>query len=370
MLAGKTLFNDNYQEYHLLMQIDIHFYGTYSLARAAGINAETAYTIAMASQFVNDAITSKSVQIGDRTCIRPVQTSLKKISRPYQDSDAWHVWIPFHFLPGNTPEDGTFDERIVCQKNSIVAQKLALFALSDSHKEIWPYLIGITAHAYADTFSHYGFSGFAHKNNCIVDDSIKLDKNHQSAITDYLTARASDFKDKYPIDSKHLPVGHAQAATYPDRPYLKWRFEYVTKGAGNILWRENTSDYMEACECLYYFFREFAKKNSDIRETKGAKTWDEISPIVRFILGVEGPCDQRIPVWKRNLSSGVFGEQTPIDQELFYDNHQWQLNRAVWESEEKGDPIKTSHACLFYKAARTFRRYVLEELLVEMNLLV
>jgi len=352
------------------MQIDIHFYGTYCLARTAGIDAETSHTIAMSSQFVNDATSNKSVLMGNRKCIRPVQTSLKKLPRTYQADDAWLIWIPFHFLPGNLPDDGSFDERMICQKNSITAQKVALFALNNSQQDIWPYLIGITAHVYADTFSHYGFSGFSHKHNCIAEDSIKLDKIHQSAITEYLAARASDFKDKYNSDLNQLPVGHSQAATYPDRPYLKWRFEYETKGVANILWRDNTADYMEACECLYYFFHEFAKKNPDIRDKKGPKKWEDISSTIRFILGVEGPCDQRIPVWKRNLSTGVFGDLTPVDQELFYDNRRWQLNRAVWESEEKGDAIEQSHACLFYKAARKFRRFILEELLVEMDLLV
>ncbi|MBF0450114.1 MAG: hypothetical protein HQK75_05385 [Candidatus Magnetomorum sp.] len=352
------------------MQIDIHFYGTYCLARAAGIVSETAHTIAMASQFVNDATAIKSVIVGNRQCLRPVRTSFKQVSPPYQEQDAWLTWIPFHFLPGNTPEEGTFEEKIVCQKNSLTAQKVALFALDESHQEVWPYLIGIAAHAYADTFSHYGFSGLTHKQNRIREDSIRLDKNHQPAITEYLAARSSDFKDKYPSDDTLLPTGHAQAATYPDRPYLKWRFEYVTKGSGNVLWRDNTADYMEACECLFYFFQEFAKKNTACCDPKTSKQWTDISPIVRFILGVEGPCDQRIPVWKRNLLSGVFCELTPVDQELHYDSHRWQLNRAVWESEETGDTIDRSHACLFYKAARRFQRFVLEELLVKMGLLL
>ena len=38
------------------MQIDMHFYGTYALARAAGIKPDSAHTIAYASQFVDDAL--------------------------------------------------------------------------------------------------------------------------------------------------------------------------------------------------------------------------------------------------------------------------------------------------------------------------
>ena len=38
------------------MQIDMHFYGIYALARAAGIKPDSAHTIASASQFVDDAL--------------------------------------------------------------------------------------------------------------------------------------------------------------------------------------------------------------------------------------------------------------------------------------------------------------------------
>ena len=38
------------------MQLDMHFYGIYALARAAGIKPDSAYIIAYASQFVDDAL--------------------------------------------------------------------------------------------------------------------------------------------------------------------------------------------------------------------------------------------------------------------------------------------------------------------------
>jgi len=351
------------------MQIDIHFYGTYCLARAAGLTSEIAHTIATASQFVNDATIVNTVIIENKQCVRPIRTSFKGIKPPYSDEDAWRVWIPFHFLPGNEPEDGSFHERILCRKNSLIAQKLALFALKPDHCETWPYIMGITAHAYADTFSHYGFAGIPHKSNCVSPESIRLNNNHQQIITEYLEDRSRNFQEKYNIPGNQQPLGHVQAATYPDRPFLKWRFETPGKKSTKTQWRDNTADSMEACECLYYFFQEFAKKNKQMQDPKGHKAWKDISSIIRFILGIETPCDQRIPVWKRNLLSGMFGEVTPVDQDLHYDSHRWQLNRVRWESEDAGGNIEKSHAYLFHRAARVFQRYVLEELLVEHGLL-
>jgi len=347
----------------------MHFYGVYCLARSAGINAKTSHIIATASQFVNDATTIDSVLIENKRCIRPIRTSFKQSPPHYTEEDAWRVWIPFHFLPGNEPADGTFEERILCRKNSLIAQKLALFALKEEHGDLWPYLIGITAHAYADTFSHYDFSGLAHQHNRIIPESIQFDKNHQGMIAEYMDSRSNIFMNKYLIDMNHQPVGHACVASYPDRPFLKWRFEKDVKKSAKVFWRDNTSDYMEACECLYYFFLEYIKKNSKVLDPKGPKKWEDISPIVRFILGIEAPCDQRIPVWKRNLLSGVFGELTPVDQDLQYDRHRWQLNRTRWECEDSGEAIEKSHAYLYYKAARVYQQFVLSNLLVENGLL-
>ena len=353
----------------LKMQIDMHFYGVYCLARSAGINADTAHIIAMASQFVNDANLINSVLIDNNRCIRPLRTSFKKCPPHYSEEDSWRVWIPFHFLPGNEPADGIFNERIICRKNSLMAQKLVLFSLKDEHGDLWPYLIGITAHAYADTFSHYDFSGLSHQHNRIIPDSIQLDKNHQNLITEYMASRSKNFMNQYLPDNNQQPVGHAQVAAYPDRPFLKWKYEKDVKKSGKVYRRDNTADYMEACECLYYFFLEYIKKNANVRDPKGPKEWKDIAPIVRFILGIEAPCDQRIPVWKRNLLSGVFGELTPVDQDLHYDRHQWQLNRARWESEDSGEAIEKSHAYLFCKAASIYQHYVLKHLLVENGLL-
>ncbi|MEA3416672.1 MAG: DUF6765 family protein [Thermodesulfobacteriota bacterium] len=38
------------------MQIDMHYYGVYAMARLAGIRPDAAGTIAIASQYVDDAV--------------------------------------------------------------------------------------------------------------------------------------------------------------------------------------------------------------------------------------------------------------------------------------------------------------------------
>ena len=47
------------------MQLDMHYYGTYAMARAAGINSNASATIATAAQFVDDNTAQSHVTFGD-----------------------------------------------------------------------------------------------------------------------------------------------------------------------------------------------------------------------------------------------------------------------------------------------------------------
>jgi len=47
------------------MQIDMHYYGTYAMARAAGLNREASTVIATAAQFVDDNADKENVWFRD-----------------------------------------------------------------------------------------------------------------------------------------------------------------------------------------------------------------------------------------------------------------------------------------------------------------
>ncbi len=61
------------------MQLDMHFYGVYALARAAGIKPKTARLIAYASQFVDDAIEDEAVILKEGKAVLPTMTSHKPL---------------------------------------------------------------------------------------------------------------------------------------------------------------------------------------------------------------------------------------------------------------------------------------------------
>lgn len=344
------------------MQIDMHFYGVYAMARAAGIDSETAGIIAHASQFVDDAMEDEAVVLPDERAMLPTMTSHRPLD--YGNAipgDQWKVWVPFHFLPGNESESGTFIEKMVCRRESDPARRMLKSALDPRNRDHWPHLIGIAAHVYADTFSHFGFIGLTHPWNKVKGDSIEASGTHSSSILQYIRAKFDDFKTRFAGDfAEIIPVGHGAVATYPDRPYLKWRFEYETGSrAQGDTDRDNAVSFFDGCKGLYEFFYQFSQTDPGIQDFVGPRAWDEISSDVETILRKEGPKDERIGAWKEAISSGLFCHVTPADREIEYERDVWQPEKMKSESD----------ALRFFRAAWKHRNYVLHELLPETGVL-
>jgi hypothetical protein len=72
------------------MQLDMHFYGVYALARAAGVQPDVARIIAHASQFVDDAIEDEAIVLEDQRGVVPTMTSHGPID--YQNTLPGDQW--------------------------------------------------------------------------------------------------------------------------------------------------------------------------------------------------------------------------------------------------------------------------------------
>jgi len=347
------------------MQEDIHFYGVYALARAAGIDPETAKTIAYASQFVDDAIDDEVMILANHKAILPTITSHKPID--YANAipgDQWRVWIPFHFLPGNYSGSTTFIEKMVCRKDSDPARRMLRQTLDPSNRTHWPHLIGIVAHVYADTFSHFGFVGIAHPWNKVKGESIEASEEHSPTILDYIQNKFEDFKMRFAGGfAEMIPVGHGSVASYPDRPYLTWRFEYEDGNhTGEEMYRDNVVHFMDGCRGMYGFFRDFSRIYVGGRELGGHRAWKDVKDEVESILRREAPLKDRIRAWKEAISAGRFCDVSEMDGEIRYDPALWRPCAMGERFVEGCDPQR------FFMAAWIHRNYVLHELLPEIGL--
>ncbi|MHB9142584.1 MAG: DUF6765 family protein, partial [Paludibacter sp.] len=113
----------------------------------------------------------------------------------------------------------------------------------------------------ADTFAHFGFSGVSDNSNKVLNRSIEVHID-SSDIRDYVMSKKEIFEARFKgMFARIIPVGHASAYTFPDRPYLKWEYEY--EESGRRVERNNTNDFIEASEKLHRFFREFVQDNEN-----------------------------------------------------------------------------------------------------------
>lgn len=351
------------------MQRDMHFYAVYALARAAGVKDTVAHTIACASQFVDDATDDDVVSIQDKTVLATMTSHKSLDFKNAIPGDQWRVWVPFHFLPGNDPKDGSFYQRMTCRKNSEPAQKMKDFALDPKNKEYWPHLIGITAHVYADTFSHFGFTGYACDGNKVKEYTIRITGEGGKNILRFIGKLAKSAGTAAAgLIAEQIPVGHGAVGIFPDHPSISWTFEYEggSHDAADTN-RDNHSNFIEGCKCLYEFFKAYLKGQPQDKESGNSKTWETIVPVVSSIIqgGSSVSLAEREHRWKNAILAGTFCSVTQQDAQVNYIENSWDLENC-----SKLDNAETvDHARAFIRAAFLHRDYVLHELLPELGLI-
>ncbi|GBC60412.1 hypothetical protein DENIS_1364 [Desulfonema ishimotonii] len=360
------------------MQIDMHYYGTYAMARAAGIRRDAAAIIATAAQFTDDNASKDSIEFRDGGRLDAEATAHHAIDRKNIDAeDQRKIWVPFHFLPGN---QGNFlTEKLVCRKDSDIAKQMVRFNLSLADQPYALPLMGITAHVYADTFAHYGFSGISSRRNKIHGNSFKFD-DIDPEMEKYIRGKEKKFEENYPDEGGFLPnikswfaekfsgaLGHGAALTFPDRPYLKWSFEYEEPEKGSGL-RDNPATYLEGCEALHKLFRDFATARQDCAETAFAE-FSDIKGEVEKILNLQAPKKDRIKAWQDASTTGNLFATGPEKIPL-YRKHNWHNQRENLVREKDSSKTRELSVYNFYQAAAVYRTYVLRVLLPSKGLVV
>ena len=243
------------------MQIDFHHAVTYVLARIAGFSSEESEIISHASQYVDDATTDGVVEFTNGAMYSRISSAHKTIDLHNTSDFINHtVWVPFHFLPGNgglvageNPEGG-FINKLVCTPDSFVAQEMLEKCIADSDKPYALHRLGFTIHVLADTFAHQGFAGVIHDINDINELDIIEAVKPRTSILDFINRIISFFIDKA------LPLGHGAAFTYPDLPFLKWRY---TNKLDQIIDRDNLDIYKKAVGSIFKSLKKYKNNNAD-----------------------------------------------------------------------------------------------------------
>ncbi|NMM45073.1 hypothetical protein HH303_11330 [Rhodospirillaceae bacterium KN72] len=390
------------------MQIDMHYYGTYALARAAGLNAETAKIIATAAQFVDDNAANVGLTLDANSGnvfedgaarIATVATAHHVLDKAnLEEDDQRQVWIPFHFLPGNMGE--SYTERLKCRMDSAIAREMVDHHLGLADRDFSPALIGVTAHVYADTFSHYGFSGVSSRGNAVdnssfqfhedIDghsDSVNYDPLDQS-VRDYIQEKMRKHFEKgsswsgisiknirnavtsYGAEIASGALGHGSVSTFPDRPYLVWAFRYERPDAvaGNISYRNNPATFMAAARALHQMFDRFRLLRRDFDDGT-RRDFEVIHGIIKKAILFQGECGKRIVAWQVAAEELGIGEIPPYQDDSSDEgwNNQW---ARLGDGKHFLSDAGQSPIWKFYQAASIHRLYVLRDLLPRHGLIV
>lgn len=236
------------------MQIDFHYCTIRVLAEKAGFNHEDAQTIAIASQYIDDATLYRPIRLPkflkfDSPRIKgnyfdPVCTAHKgfQMFTDFNKSIQMKVYLSFHFLPSKIYENQHIYDYLV-SPNSQFAQRLVTNALdyikqNPENRNLGLIKLGIALHTFADTFAHQGFSG---RHNCEnnVENVFILHRNNKW----YKLSRFRRFR------AKLMPeIGHAEALSLPDYPFKIWRY---IQSENKAVVRNNIDIYIEAANEIY-----------------------------------------------------------------------------------------------------------------------
>lgn len=353
------------------MQIDMHFYATYAIARAAGLPPDVAQTVATSAQFVDDAVDKHPGSVGGESFIVPVVSAHKMVEvANVQPWDQWQVWVPFHFLPGG--QGLAVEERLLCRKgaadNESANRVLALAEQKLAEPYGW-HLLGVVTHVIQDTFSHWGFSGISSCYNHVEQGDIQLHLAKNPDLFDAISADAAQIWERWTgsFAEEFSALGHGSVATYPDRPYLIWEFDYERSLAScprkeNTLHssRDNPLDFLESCQRLYEAYAGAATAQFNAAPAP----FDAISSTVLGILKTEDRQPGRISAWQNAIATDTLFTTRPEDKVLRYDEKCW-----VPGSLRTKTKSQKQEAQLFFKASRNYRCFVLGQLLPELGLL-
>jgi len=320
------------------MKKDAHYYALLAMARSVGIEKETAHRIAYASQFVDDAKVNKITLAADNpnyllSEFKDNQIINAATCHSYSDLSTYNYssmtanTSAFHFVPGC--EGKNFPKKMRCKKESKIIKSIIEKAVNSDD----PIRLGIALHAYADTFSHQGFSGIASKVNDVeeVRENKKIPANLWDLIKEMrfkeVAIKIFPFLSEKKRDSLVPAYGHGQVYSYPDIPYLEWRYEYDATDNFTSRYRvsrvNNQERFIEAFKNIEKILKGFLKNNDQFRDNSITEVDYKEFYSILTARKVEG---DRIDDWKTFMIAG--GLLSSSDKNIIKYDHQLWLKKA------------------------------------------
>ncbi|HEY8910671.1 MAG TPA: DUF6765 family protein [Desulfosporosinus sp.] len=356
------------------MQRDAHYYAVLAFCRACGFKKESAQVVAYASQFVDDAkinlmlIDQSSLTAGhDMVENRPAFFNMATCHSYFRINTFNYEamvnnTIAFHFVPGCEGEN--FTKRLRCKEEA----PIILDILKDVFIEDNLIKLGIILHAYADSYTHQGFSGMLSKVNDIdnLEATPKVKLGIFYKILDFFEQFNREKYDKL-FDDIMPAYGHGQALEFPDIPYLVWSYDYDESDGFNGSYRKIKIDNKERYKRAFNNIRNHLQNyliqhNQYLDRTMKFNNFDKLMDT----LLLENFKDiQREKNWKKLLiEQGLFSKDDLAS--IIYDETQWlkeafsNFDRKVFDNRKVdgvrlADNFVNSHWYHFYQSVKWYK---------------
>lgn len=313
------------------MQRDAHYYAILAFCRACGFTKDSAQVVAYASQFVDDAkinlmfLNNSSDSIDNDTIENKAAFFNMATCHSYSRINTFNYeamvnnTIAFHFVPGCEGEN--FTKKLRSKEEApIILDMLKDVLLEDNLTAL-----GIVLHAYADSFTHQGFSGMLSKvndiNNCEAKTKLKLGLPYK-----LLNLFAQFGRKEYDIlfDRIMPAYGHGQALEFPDIPYMEWSYEYDDSDEFNGAYKkveiDNKDRYQQAFNKIRKYLENYLINHQQYFDWN--LNYRNFDILLETLISEDFNAKKREKNWKRLLiKQGLFNKD---DLELIiYDDSKW-----------------------------------------------
>ncbi len=366
------------------MKKDAHYYAILAFCRACGFKKESALEIAYASQFSDDAkinlmflanpseivehevidyeiIENKQAFFNMATCHSYFRINTFNYEAMVNNT------IAFHFVPGCTGEN--FTKRLRCKEEG----PIILDMLNDVFQEDDLIELGLILHAFADSYTHQGFSGMVSKvndiNNLKAENKVNIGWYYK--ILNFFGRLSRTKYDKL-FDGLMPAYGHGQALEFPDIPYLVWSYEYDESGEFYGSYKKveinNRERFARAFKRITKLLADYLAKHPQYLDPN--LKFGNFNILIDTLLAEEFVDAKREENWQRLIiEQGLFDENEL--NLLIYDENRWlqeafiNFDHAVFDSRlveevHLADNFANSHWYRFYLAVKWYKKKFFE----------
>ena len=278
------------------MQIDFHYYATYSAAILAGYSREESQDIAYSAQFVDCCTRTLLSTVEGPSAAATTQLQLEMMDARVDIpgiQDITRIWSSFHFLPRDLKADVKNGSSIYKAKYRLICGPCGDLVASTVKlaKDKSLQAVGIAMHVLADTWAHRGFAGTPSQ---VINNTdywfYELIPEGESYTERKVTFRhnpgAADDIEKglytntiyQTEESSVMSLGHGRAGHLPDYSFMRYKY-LPAWGEYEVVFKDNPAEYYNAfCQMIYamkYLRGAYGDFEKDRFDTDAAAPYEE-----------------------------------------------------------------------------------------------